>query len=403
MSRDPARLSHSSSAPVTSPLQQSSQRILSVDATRGLAMAFVALSHFSWTLEHTQPRLADILESVAMIASPTFLLLSGAMLGLLQLRRKNRLPELASRLFHRGLFVLVVGHLLISGASALAHNKHYLDVVLDRVYITDVVGICLMLLPRITAQAGVKPLVATGISLFLAALLISYLWQPTQTASIVVEQMLFGSHGHRGRQLMEYASPIIPYIGVYIAGIGLGSYLDRVAGGALEARESWRIVGVAVGMVFAAICAKAAWVFAHLDVQTPAGRVLHELTSPFQKLPPGPTYLLTFAGLGILALCAFFWLERRSPKAAPLTGFAILGQCSFAVFILQFYIFGPMSDFPQIFGGSFWWASYLGAMAVIFAVAMLWRRARGNRLFDVTYTLSNGGGKLAKPLGDATS
>lgn len=365
-------------------------------------MAFVGLSHFSWTLEHTQPRLADLLESVAMIATPTFLLLSGAMLGLLQLRRKNGLSELSSRLFHRGLFVLVVGHLLISGASAYAHDTHYLSVVLDRVYITDVVGICLMLLPRITAERGARPLLATGIAMYLAALLLSYLWQPTQSAGIMFEHMLFGSHGHSGRQLMEFASPIIPYVGVYIAGIGLGSYVDRVANGALDHRETWRIVGVAVAMVFVAMLAKAAWMLSHLDTQTDTGRVLHELSSPFQKIPPGPAYLLTFAGLGILALSTFFWMERSAPRALPLRAFAVLGQCSFFVFILQFYIFGPMSTRAAFFGGAYWWVSYLVSMGVIGGLALLWRKARGNRLFDITYLLTRPArGKLAKPLGGA--
>jgi uncharacterized membrane protein len=385
---------------MAAPLQSTSQRILSVDATRGLAMAFVGLSHFSWTLEHTQPRLAELLENVAMIATPTFLLLSGAMLGLLQLRRRATLSTLASRLFHRGLFVLVVGHLLISGASALAHDQAYLSVVLDRVYITDVVGICLMLLPRITAERGPRPLFAAGIALYLVALLVSYLWQPAHVGGIVVEQILFGSHGHNGRQLMEFASPIIPYVAVYIAGIGLGEYIERGAVGTLEARESWRIVGVAVAMVFVAVCAKAGWLLAHVNGQSEFGSVVHELTSPFQKIPPGPAYLLAFAGLGVLALCCFFWMERGTPRSLPLRAFAVLGQCSFFVFILQFYVFGPMSGHAATFGGNLWWLSYLGSMAVISGLALAWRKLRGNRLFDITYTLTHPeSGKMPKTVG----
>jgi uncharacterized membrane protein len=396
--------SHSSFTAVTAPLQTSSQRILSVDATRGLAMAFVALSHFSWTLEHTRPGLAELLETVAMIASPTFLLLSGAMLGLLQLRRKDGLPLLASRLFHRGLFVLVVGHLLISGASAMTHDLPYWSVVLDRVYITDVVGICLMLLPRLTAQRGVRPLLTIGIALYLCALLAGYLWQPTQTGAVVLEQILFGSHGHAGRQLMDFASPIVPYVGVYIAGVGLGTYIDKVAGGAIDSRESWRIVGVAVSMIFLAVCAKAIFMLAHVDAQTGMGAVVHELTSPFQKLPPSPAYLMTFAGLGILALSCFFWLEKRAARALPLRLFAVFGQCSFFVFIVQFYFFGPMSNHSAVFGGQLWWLSYLGAMTVIGCLALLWRKARGNRLFDVTYTLTHPrNGVLPKAVGGTVS
>jgi hypothetical protein len=201
--------------------------------------------------------------------------------------------------------------------------------------------------------------------------------------------MFFGSHGHPGRQLLEYASPIIPYVGVYIAGIGLGSYIERGAVGKLETRESWRIVIVAVAMIFVAICAKAGWVVTHLNAHSEIGSMVHELTSPFQKIPPGPTYLLTFAGLGILALCCFFWLERRSPRALPLRAFAVLGQASFFVFVLQFYIFGPMSDHAATFGGRWWWLSFLGAMAVIGGLALAWRKVRGNRLFDITYTLTH--------------
>lgn len=367
-------------------------------------MCFVALSHFSWTLEQTQPGLEDMLQNVAMIATPTFLLLSGAMLGLLQLRRKDGLSLLASRLFHRGLFVLVVGHLVISGASALTHDKPYWSVVLNRVYITDVVALCLMLLPRITARRSVSSLLTTGVVIYVVALFASYLWRPTQMPGVVVEQLLFGTHGHPGHQLMVFASPIIPYIGIYIAGIGLGSYIDKVAGGSIESRESRRIVGVALSMLFVALCAKAGWILAHLDVQTGFGSVMHGLTSPFQKNPPSPVYLLTFTSLGILALCSFFWMERRAARALPLRAFAVLGQCSFFVFIVQFYIFGPMSDRPDLFGGHLWWLSYSVSMAVIWGLALLWRKARGNRLFDITYTLTHGrNGGLPKPAGGAVT
>ena len=97
---------------------------------------------------------------------------------------------------------------------------------------------------------------------------------------------------------------------------------------------------------------------------------------------------MTFAGLGVLALSWFFWMEKRAPRALPLRLFAVFGQCSFFVFILQFYFFGPMSNHPDVFGGQLWWLSYLGAMTVIGCLALLWRKARGNRLFDLTYTLT---------------
>jgi hypothetical protein len=42
-------------------------------------------------------------------------------------------------------------------------------------------------------------------------------------------------------------------------------------------------------------------------------------------------------------------------------------------------------------------------MAVIGCLALAWRRARGNRLFDITYTLMHARGNLPKPVGGTVS
>lgn len=379
------------------PLQPRYRRILSIDATRGMAMAFVALAHFSWTIDDTQPLIADAMERIAMLATPTFLLLSGAMLGLLQLRKANALAQLASRLFHRGLFMLVVGHLGISAASAMSNDAPYWSVVIDRVYITDVVGICLMVLPRLAAGRDPRFLLTCGVGLYLGALAITLAWEPAAVAAIYFKQALFGTYGNANRDILEFASPLIPYMGVYLVGIAIGLRIDDLFSGAAGLK---RIVGVAIAMVAIAAFVKLGWILGHKEAGLLPFKTWQSLTSPFQKLPPGPVYLMTFAGLGTLALASFTWFERHGMRALPVRVFAVLGQSSLFVFILQFYIYGPMSTRPDLFGGDTWWLVFPGTLALIWVLALAWRRLRGNRLFDITYRLAHRsrGGDL-EPLG----
>src|SRR3954471_11239631 len=95
-----------------------SQRIVPVDAARGSVMLFSCLAHFAWWIHGTYPAASDRLAAIGMVATPTFLMISGAMVGLLCVKAVRTGTDLKSQLFNRGLFLLTVGHLLIALAEA---------------------------------------------------------------------------------------------------------------------------------------------------------------------------------------------------------------------------------------------------------------------------------------------
>ncbi len=351
-------------------------------------MMFVCLAHFTWSLEARRPALADLLASISMVATPTFLLISGAMLGLLQLRRASSNDVLARRLFHRGLFLVLFGHFVISFAAAWTNDLPYENILRGRIYVTDVIGLALVLIPWWSFRVANGRLVLLGATVYFATLLLVYSWHPAFEPGALVKLSFVGLDNEHVTQMTPYASPIIPYMALYTVGIGLGRWI----GTAMAAGSGDRRIGLAVGriglvLMGAALAFKVFTLILGLDPQTTVGHVLRDITAPLRKIPPSPAYLAFFCGEGLLFL-AFFFVAGRSFVGARLMGLlAVVGQSSLFVFILQFFVYGAIARFVTSASdrvGVLW---FVGSIALIWLAAYGWRAIRGNRLFDVTYRL----------------
>src|SRR4051794_34291375 len=99
-------------------VRSQNRRIRFIDSARGIAMLFVLLSHFGFTFFPDQSgRLPSMMRIVGMVASPTFVLINGIMIGFLRRVREPEEYERLKRLFvDRGLFLLTGGHLLLLGS-----------------------------------------------------------------------------------------------------------------------------------------------------------------------------------------------------------------------------------------------------------------------------------------------
>src|SRR5215467_249308 len=91
-----------------------SERILPVDALRGIAMLFIGVSHISFYLINDSARLPSLLRAIGFVASPDFLLMSGVACGY-QLARAPS-TSTALRIVDRGLFTFLAGHLLVTAS-----------------------------------------------------------------------------------------------------------------------------------------------------------------------------------------------------------------------------------------------------------------------------------------------
>ena len=90
------------------------RRLQFIDASRGLAMLFVFVSHFAYGFFDAELGGArETLTAMGMVASPAFVILSGLMLGFVYRSAPSRFGDLRRKFIDRGLFLLTIGHVLI--------------------------------------------------------------------------------------------------------------------------------------------------------------------------------------------------------------------------------------------------------------------------------------------------
>src|SRR5437870_5328374 len=113
------------------PSSPAKPRIQNLDASRGVALVLVCLSHFVAVYFGTKHvgglfQLPAFPIAIGMIASPTFVAISGTILGLLFVVQRDTFATLRLKLLDRAIFVLTVAHVLIA-CSRLPYERHATD------------------------------------------------------------------------------------------------------------------------------------------------------------------------------------------------------------------------------------------------------------------------------------
>src|SRR5437868_12254682 len=114
-----------------------------MDAVRGAAMLAVCVSHSSQLIVGSwQSAMGVVLIRLGMVATPTFLLLSGVVCGYLSRVLPDTDRQFRWRFIDRGLFLLLVAHPVLSLTHAIALAAP--NRILGNFYITDAVGVALI-------------------------------------------------------------------------------------------------------------------------------------------------------------------------------------------------------------------------------------------------------------------
>jgi uncharacterized membrane protein len=359
-----------------------SERLAAVDATRGAAMLFVCLSHFAdaYFKPFGYGRQFELVDRLVMVASPTFMIMSGAMLGLLHAQKAARFAAVRAKLLDRGVFLLLVAHLLI----AVAHVPFVgaPAKVLRWGFITDAIGVALILGPRLVSHLRPAARVAVGAATYVLSWLAVYAWQPTTLALRLAKDALIGPAGESS---WEYTFPVLPWFGLYFASTALGAWLAQRA--ATQRTAGIARVGATAGLVSIAIAG-----VLHVGVRLPlvAHRLspgmfeqARELTATVQKIPPGPCYVLAYGGAGLLLAAACFAASERKRYRPLLWRLELLGRSSLFVFVLHYYIYYTVLYLLRLPYTPLWPLYFLGSLALLFPIVKTWERRRGNRLITV--------------------
>src|SRR4051812_6769069 len=136
------------------------RRVQAIDIARGVAMLLVCVSHFVSTqvVARGNRLTAELLTVAAGIASPTFVFMSGAILGIAYAGRESDFRRFRLKLVDRALFLLTIGHLLLMGSRWHSLPDH--RELFSLTFITDASAVSILvvayLVPVIDARARLR-------------------------------------------------------------------------------------------------------------------------------------------------------------------------------------------------------------------------------------------------------
>jgi uncharacterized membrane protein len=361
-------------------------RVDSLDVARGTAMLFVCLSHFASTFlaPWDNPSLSPGVQwsgamavTISMIASPTFVSVSGIVVGYLSRCNPKGMPALRRKLIDRGLFLLLVGHGLLSVPAYV--QFHNTPAALRFEMITDAIGVAIIIGPSLLMWISARGRIVVGLAILILSWSVSYLWAPHGLVASIVARYAFGF----ADELSGF--PFVPWLGVYVLATVLG---ERVGIHVRASRHRQgeallvRVAAISLGIGMVGTVARHA-----LRALTPELLNAHATIAGFlaagHKFPPGPIYLLLFGGAGMILIAKAFSLSRDE-RWAPLTQpIGAIGRASFFVFILQSYVYyiglpALGLPYPQL-----WPFYYMASLLFFLASASLWNSLDGNRYLTV--------------------
>jgi uncharacterized membrane protein len=354
-------------------------RVHFIDEARGTAMIFVLLAHFVGKyLIRFEPDASGLLLNVSMIASPTFTTISGLMLGYLY-RREGPFQELGAKLIDRGLFMLTVGHILISFAH-IPQSAGILDALFGWQHLTDMIGFCICVGPLLVMRTKSSTRFVLAFFIFILSWLLILFFHPDSWAFRFLQETTVGSIN---QPMLHYGYPFLPWLSFYLFNTCLGEKIAIHQRNHDLAKISKTFL--ILGSTFFILALSLRYGFKMLQTYswTSSTGILFLLTFPYLKVPPSPVYFFTYG-----SMCYFlilFLFQFRSWKVIRFYGMVsgILGRNALFVFIFQFYIFFTLFFYLNLPHSPFWPLFFIGYAASIIGAAHLWERKGLNRVFTL--------------------
>ncbi len=358
-----------------------STRLRFLDVARGATMFFVLLSHFGSVYfrapEHDVWRTALI--RLGMVATPTFVILSGVLIGVLYQRCGSGFAHIQARLIDRGLFLVLIGHTVISLALSSV-----LEVPLWS-YSTDAIGAAMVLGALVVPRVSGRSRLVLSLAAYLASWLPIYLWIPEAPGGEAIKEVVFGSL--TPLTFRAGAFPLVPWVAVYLASSVFGERLASLHERGAARQMARELAALGVGGVAGMAAIKLAAL--QLGISPLMGNVTSALLRVGQKSPPAPLYLMFYGGLGMLLILGCLMLETRGWCRRALRCAEVCGEVSLFVFIAHFYVFwlgiyklGPGG--PGL--GLVYFALSVTALVI---AAQVWHRGEYNRVFTVGYEVGH--------------
>lgn len=347
-------------------------------------MLFVFLAHFQWIyFVQDDPRaraFSSVLGPITMVAGPTFMIISGLMLGFLNQTRKNDFEIIRDKLIDRGLFLLTIGHVLITIAHVPVAGS--LLKALRWGYITDAIGFSFILGSILIGKMQLRGRLFLSGVIYLISWFGVLFWHPGNGFLLFLKETFFGSSY---KVVYTYNFPLFPWFSLYFSGSCLGQvvanyYLNRKESMINSLIRTAGLVAVSISIFIIFV--------RHLIFNLgfiPFNQMIMFLTSPYQKLPPSPVYFLFFGGVGLILVYVLFRYEKASLLTRFIDLVDLLGRTSLFVFILQYFVFYTALRLMNLPFTKFWPFYFLASIVIMSGLSHIWNKTNCNRFLTVQY------------------
>ena len=362
-------------------------RLLAIDAVRGIAMFFIGVSHISFYLINDSGILATHARAIGYLATPNFLLMSGLACGY-QLAHAPTTAT-ALRIVDRGLFAFLVGHLLVTASIVYMVPP---GTAFEHVVITDSIGVLLCLAPLLKRVSGER-LLWVGGAVFVLTSTFSLGWHPAGPAAVLAGALLLAINDGAVPDI-GWTSPTLPYLGIFLLGVGLGKLIYEWRRGGRDRELSRRLAAAGSLAIALALAANVARHFlkdglsGYVEPKNWADVIL-TTTNIRHDAPPTLGYGLFYGGIGVALVGFLGLLPRRTPETIWIRmteRAAVLGRASFLSYVVQQWLI----DFVPIWIGFDSWLTpatcpaYLALTTlVMYWAAAAWERHKNNRLLTL--------------------
>ena len=334
-------------------------------------------------------------------ATPAFVLISGLLLGFLFATHREGFDRLRHKLVDRAVFLLTVAHLVIVAAHVPAFG---LASAFDFVFITDVLGVCVIVGTVAVPLIGPPLRGALAAFLYAASTLLVFAWMPAPGSSLqAVKHLLVGHRPDFEEPAFVHNFAVVPWLALYLAATVLGERLarQRAAGKGVGALVGLGVLLVAAGTLLRGLRP----VLAHVLAADAGGNgPVQFLTATAQKLPPGPAYVSFYAGIALMLLAGCLRLSESGRGQAVLAALQVLGRNSLFVFVLQYLVYYGAISALHLPWSPLWPVLLIATAFAHVAAASAWERAGGGRFLTVGYpSLVDAAERLGSSPGDGRS
>lgn len=358
------------------------ERLGALDSARGLALLLVCLSHFASVYSRGSGFDLSTVYYATMVAAPTFMLLSGMLLGHFYVIKKAAFQSVTWDFLDRGLFILLVARILILLSFV---PKDGLIGSFRNVFITDAIAFNIIVGPLIVSRLDRVSRLGLASGCWAVSWAIVIGWNPASFSWEFVKEGFFGDWFSPHVHALNYAFPIAPWFGLYLVGTVVGESLaNHLRSGDLRFAARYLIRGGSFSIA-ASLTAKTIFLFGkkYSLSKVFSSYLAYALTSPTQKSPPSLAYFCFYGGCGAVTMGLFLYCEKLNFFSSAARLAALLGRNSLLVFVGQYYVYYVFFYLMNLSYSVFWPAYFMLSVLVIVALAAVGDARKLSRHFKV--------------------